>query len=131
VRWLASGAGRAAVRKRMQTSGRFAPEVLGLMEAVFYLVGELLNLYKWAVILSAVFSMLVSFNVLDTRNRIVWSIGDFLYRVTEPALRPIRRILPNFGSIDVSPVILIVVIQALQILLSSLERTLIFNGLFF
>jgi YggT family protein len=101
------------------------------MEAVFYLVGELLNLYKWAVILSAVFSMLVSFNVLDTRNRIVWSIGDFLYRVTEPALRPIRRILPNFGAIDVSPVILIVVIQALQILLNSLERTLIFNGLFF
>jgi YggT family protein len=83
------------------------------------------------VILSAVFSMLVSFNVLDTRNRIVWSIGDFLYRVTEPALRPIRRFLPNLGAIDISPVILIVLVQALQILVERIKFGLLSSGIYF
>ena len=91
------------------------------MNALFWLIDRLLSLYIWAVILSAVFSMLVSFNVLDTRNRLVWTIGDFLYRVTDPALRPIRRILPNFGSIDISPVILIVLLEALKMLLVQVE----------
>jgi YggT family protein len=66
---------------------------------LYQILNEILNLYKWAVILAAVFSMLVSFGVLDTRNRLVWTIGDFLYRVTEPALRPIRNMLPNFGGV--------------------------------
>jgi YggT family protein len=101
------------------------------MDALFYVVEELLNLYKWAVILSAVFSMLVSFNILDTRNRIVWSIGDFLYRVTEPALRPIRRFLPNLGAIDISPVLLIVLIQALQILVERIKFGLLSSGIYF
>ncbi len=101
------------------------------MDALFYIIEELLNLYKWAVILSAVFSMLVSFNILDSRNRVVWSIGDFLYRVTEPALRPIRRFLPNFGAIDISPVILIVLIQALQILTQRIQFGLMSNGVYF
>ena len=57
----------------------------------------------WAVILAAVFSLLTSFGVLDTRNRLVWTIGDFLYRITEPALRPIRNLMPNLGGIDISP----------------------------
>ena len=56
------------------------------MIALFWLVDRLLSLYMWAVILSAVFSILTSFGVLDTRNRVVWTIGDFLYRITEPAL---------------------------------------------
>ena len=59
--------------------------------------------------------MLASFGVLDTRNRIVWTIGDFLYRITEPALRPIRNLLPNFGGIDISPIILILLLQAARI----------------
>ena len=62
-----------------------------MIRTLFWLLDELLSLYIWAVILAAVFSMLASFSVLDTRNRIVWTIGDFLYRVTEPALRPIRN----------------------------------------
>jgi len=65
-----------------------------MITTLFWLAGELLSLYTWVVILAAVFSMLASFGVLDTRNRIVWSIGDFLYRITEPALRPIRNFLP-------------------------------------
>jgi YggT family protein len=82
-----------------------------IINALFSLTFLFLRLYVWAIILSAVFSMLIAFNVLDTRNRLVWSIGDFLYRVTEPALRPIRSILPNFGSIDLSPLVVIAVIE--------------------
>jgi YggT family protein len=81
---------------------------------VFNVLNEVLTLYRWAVILAAVFSMLVSFGVLDTRNRIVWSIGDFLYRITEPALRPIRNRMPSFGNIDISPIILILLIWVAQ-----------------
>ncbi len=91
------------------------------MMALFWLIDRLISLYTWAVILAAVFSMLAAFGVLDTRNRIVWTIGDFLYRITEPALRPIRNVLPNFGNIDISPVILILLLQALRMLLGELE----------
>ena len=91
------------------------------MMALFWLVDELLSLYIWAVILAAVFSILASFGVLDTRNRLVWTIGDFLYRVTEPALRPIRNLLPNFGGIDLSPIILILLLQAARMLLGEVE----------
>ena len=78
-----------------------------MITIVFQVLNGALDLYKWAVILAAVFSMLVAFGVLDTRNRLVWTIGDFLYRITEPALRPIRNMLPNFGGLDISPIILI------------------------
>ncbi|MBS0561163.1 MAG: YggT family protein [Proteobacteria bacterium] len=91
------------------------------MMALFWLIDRLISLYTWAVILAAVFSMLAAFGVLDTRNRVVWSIGDFLYRVTEPALRPIRNILPNLGNIDISPLILILLLQALRMLLGEIE----------
>ena len=84
------------------------------MMALFWLVDRLLSLYIWAVILAAVFSILVSFGILDTRNRLVWTIGDFLYRITEPALRPIRALLPNLGGIDISPVILILILYFLS-----------------
>ena len=75
-----------------------------MISALFELLYYVINLFKWAVILAAVFSMLAAFGVLDTRNRMVWTIGDFLYRVTDPVLRPVRNILPNFGGIDLSPV---------------------------
>jgi YggT family protein len=94
------------------------------MMALFWLIDRLISLYTWAVILAAVFSMLAAFGVLDTRNRVVWTIGDFLYRITEPALRPIRNVLPNFGNIDISPVILILLLQALRMLLGELEISL-------
>ena len=85
-----------------------------MITALFSLIYLLIRLYTWAVILAAVFSMLVAFNVLDTRNRLVWTIGDFLYRVTEPALRPIRNLLPNLGGLDLSPLILIILLQVVQ-----------------
>jgi YggT family protein len=92
-----------------------------MITTLFWLAAVLLSLYTWVVILAAVFSMLASFGVLDTRNRIVWSIGDFLYRITEPALRPIRNFLPSFGSIDISPIILILLLQAAAYLLGRIE----------
>ena len=85
-----------------------------VLTIVFNVVEELLSLYRWAVILAAVFSILVSFGVLDTRNRLVWTVGDFLYRITEPALRPLRRIVPSIGNIDITPIILLVIIWAAQ-----------------
>ena len=78
------------------------------MNPFLWLITTIIDLYIWILIASAVLSWLVVFNVVNTRNPIVHSIGDFLYRVTEPALRPIRNIMPNLGGIDVSPVILII-----------------------
>ncbi len=85
-----------------------------MITAIFQLLNVLLSLYWWAVILAAVVSTLMSFGVLDSRNRIVWTVGDFLYRITEPALRPIRKLLPNFGGIDISPIIVLVLITIVQ-----------------
>jgi YggT family protein len=82
-----------------------------MISALLTLLYYVIDVFKWAVILAAVFSMLAAFGVLDTRNRMVWTIGDFLYRVTEPVLRPVRNILPNFGGIDLSPWVVIVLIQ--------------------
>ncbi len=96
-----------------------------MLTILFEIVEELLSLYRWVVILAAVFSTLVSFGVLDTRNRLVWTIGDFLYRITEPALRPIRNALPSFGGIDISPVILIVILWAAQMLLQRIYIALV------
>jgi YggT family protein len=66
-----------------------------------------IDLYIWVVIAGAILSWLIAFNVVNTQNRFVYSVADMLYRITEPALRPIRSILPNLGGIDISPVILI------------------------
>ena len=82
-----------------------------MIDILFELLYYVVNLYKWAIILAALFSILAAFGVLDTRNRIVWTIGDFLYRVTEPILRPICNLLPSFGGIDISPWVVVVLIQ--------------------
>jgi YggT family protein len=87
------------------------------MYPLFWLLDTALGFYKWVVIAAAVMNLLVNFQVLDTRNRLVWQIGDFLERITEPALRPIRNILPNLGGIDLSPLVLIVLLQFLQLVL--------------
>lgn len=69
-----------------------------------------LDLYWWIIIASAVFSWLYAFNVINPRNQFVGSVGNFLFRITEPALRPIRRVLPNLGGIDISPIVLLLVL---------------------
>ena len=80
--------------------------MLPLIKFVAYVI----DLYIWIVIGSAILSWLVAFNVVNTNNRVVLMIGDSLYRLTEPALRPIRNILPNLGGIDISPVVLILLL---------------------
>jgi YggT family protein len=80
------------------------------MFALFNLLSTLISIYIWMLIASAVMSWLVAFNVLNTQNRVVYLIGDFLYRVTEPALRPIRRFVPLLGGVDISPVVLILLL---------------------
>src|ERR1700744_718954 len=116
--------------KRLRTDSRAASfrcpfgDPVAMM-ALFWLIDRLISLYTWAVILAALFSMLTAFGVLDTRNRVVWTIGDFLFRITEPALRPIRNLLPNFGNIDISPVILILLLQAARMLLAEIRFSVI------
>src|ERR1700733_14655855 len=100
-----------------------------MIGVLFWLLDEVLNLYIWAVILAAVSTILRSFGVLDTRNRIVWTIGDFLFRLTEPALRPIRNFLPSFGNIDLSPLILLLLLQAARMVLSSVYESLVLGTL--
>lgn len=80
------------------------------MTSLIMLIDAVLSIYIWLLIASAILSWLVAFNILNTSNRVVYAIGDFLYRITEPALRPIRRILPNLGGIDISPVVLILLL---------------------
>ena len=80
------------------------------MLALIQTVVLALDLYWWIIIASAVFSWLYAFNVVNPRNQIVSTIGNFLFRITEPALRPIRRFLPDLGGIDISPIILLLVI---------------------
>ena len=100
-----------------------------MIRTLFWLADELLYLYIWAVIIAALFSMLTSFGVLDTRNRIVWQIGDFLYRITEPALRPVRRLMPNLGGIDISPMIVLLLLQAVRMILSAIYESVIYGSL--
>ena len=84
------------------------------MNPFLWLVDTIITLYIWILIASAILSWLIAFSVVNTRNPIVASIGEFLYRVTEPALQPIRSVLPNLGGIDLSPVVLIILLLFLQ-----------------
>jgi YggT family protein len=84
------------------------------MRAILDIVLLVLQIYIWLLIASAVLSWLVAFNVVNTRNPVVSTIGDFLFRITEPVLRPIRNAMPSLGGIDVSPVILILIILLIE-----------------
>lgn len=98
-----------------------------MITVLFELAIQLVGLYKWAVIIAAIMSTLSSFGVLDTRNRVVWTISDFFYRITEPAMRPIRRMLPNFGGIDLSPFVLILILIVVQELLGRMAQAILFG----
>jgi len=84
------------------------------MRALLDVILLALQLYTWLIIAAAILSWLVAFNVVNARNDVVRGVWEFLHRVTEPALRPIRRILPNLGGVDVSPIILLLGIFFLQ-----------------
>jgi YggT family protein len=80
------------------------------MRPVFNLILLVIRIYIWLLIAQAILSWLLAFGVINRYNRGVSVVGDFLYRITEPLLRPIRSILPNFGGIDISPIILILIL---------------------
>ncbi len=101
------------------------------LDVIFYLLGAVLDLAWWAVIIAVVVQLLVQFNVLDTRNRIVWTIADFLYRLTEPMFRRVRRFLPNLGPVDLSPLVVLLLITAAQILLGAIRGSMIRSGIYF
>ena len=84
------------------------------MRALLDVILIALQLYVWLLIAAAVVSWLIAFNVVNTRNQVVAMLADFLYRITEPALRPIRNLMPNLGGIDISPVILILIIYFVE-----------------
>jgi YggT family protein len=96
------------------------------MQSVLDVVDLALNLYTWIVIASAIMSWLVAFNVINASNDVVRMIWDFLYRVTEPALKPIRRVMPNLGGIDLSPIILLLIIFFLQSVIARYLRPIAF-----
>jgi len=101
------------------------------LDVVFFLAGAVLDLVWWAVILAVIVQLLVQFNVLDTRNRFVWMIADFLYRVTEPMFSRVRRFLPSFGAIDLSPLVVLLLITACEILLNAIRNSLLRSGAYF
>jgi YggT family protein len=96
------------------------------MRALIDVVLLALQLYIYLVIAMAVLSWLIAFNVVNTRNQVVAMFGDFLFRITEPALRPIRRMMPNLGGIDISPVILILLIILIENILLYYVRPYVF-----
>lgn len=89
---------------------------------LFNLLSVVITLFIWALIIQAVMSWLVAFSVVNTHNRFVYTVMDVLYRVTEPALRPIRRYLPQAGGIDFSPLVLILLLIFLEDLLRRLVQ---------
>ena len=92
------------------------------MRAIFVVIHEGLELYKWAIILVALMSWLISFNVINIHNNMVRSIWNGLNAITEPALRLIRRFLPNMGGLDLSPIILIFIVWFVQMEMDDLYR---------
>ncbi len=84
------------------------------MKSLFILLDNVITIYLWIIIINAILSWLVAFNVLNTQNRFVFSILDTTYKLTDPVLNRIRRFIPTFGSIDISPVILILLLIFLR-----------------
>ena len=84
------------------------------MKSIFILLDSVITIYLWIIIINAVLSWLVAFKVLNTQNRFVFSVLDVTYKLTDPALNKIRRFIPNFGSIDISPIILILALMFLR-----------------
>jgi len=96
------------------------------MIAIFYLTLQILKIYSYVVIANVIISWLVSFNVLNTQNRFVYSILDFTYRLTEPFLNRIRRFIPNLGAFDISPLILLLLIWFIEMCMKLYIAPLIF-----
>ena len=96
------------------------------MIAIFYLVLQILKLYSYVVIINVVISWLIAFNILNTQNRFIYSILELSYRLTDPILNKIRRFLPNLGSLDISPIILLLLIWFIEMCMKLYIAPIIF-----
>ncbi|MSO54678.1 MAG: YggT family protein [Rhodospirillales bacterium] len=91
-----------------------------ILVPLLHLIIKAIDLYMIVVIAAVIMSWLVSFGMVNTSNRIVYAIGDFIYRITEPAFRQLRNILPNLGGIDIAPIALMLILWAIQEVLARL-----------
>ena len=96
------------------------------MIAIFYLILQILKLYSYVVIANVLLSWLIAFNILNTHNRFVYSILELTYRLTDPFLNRIRRFLPNLGSLDISPIILLLLIWFIEMCMKLYIAPIIF-----
>ena len=96
------------------------------MIAIFYLALQILKLYSYVVIANVIVSWLITFNILNTQNRFVYSILELSYRLTDPILNKIRRFLPNLGSLDISPIILLLLIWFIEMCMKLYIAPIIF-----
>lgn len=97
------------------------------MIAIFYLTLQILKLYSYVVIANVVLSWLVAFNVVNTSNRLVYSLLEFTYKLTDPFLSKIRAFLPNLGAFDISPIILLLLIWFVEMCMKLYVAPIIFN----
>ena len=97
------------------------------MTSIIILISQIIEIFIWLLIAQAILSWLIAFNIVNTSNNLINLIGSFLYKVTEPLLRPIRKVLPDFGGIDVSPVILIILLIFFRNLLFEYSGVLNFS----
>ena len=97
------------------------------MIAIFYLILQILRFYSYIVIANVLISWLIAFNVLNTQNRFVYSILELTYRLTNPILNKIRRFLPNLGTLDISPIILLLLIWFIEMCMKLYVAPIIFN----
>lgn len=94
------------------------------MQSLLILITQVIQIYIWVIIAAAILSWLIAFNVVNVSNRFVYTVVDVLNRLTEPALRPIRRVLPDLGGIDLSPVVLLLLLFFIQNLIWEVYRSL-------
>ena len=98
-----------------------------MIPALIYIVDALASMYFWVVLIMVVMSWLIGFNIINPHNPFVQTVQRFCHAATEPLLRPIRRFMPDLGGLDISPIILLVGIEALRILLVSLLQGRLFS----
>ena len=84
------------------------------MKSIFILLDSVITIYLWIIIINALLSWLVAFNILNTQNRFVFSVLEFSYKLTDPPLNYIRKFIPNLGAVDISPVILILILWLIR-----------------
>lgn len=100
-----------------------------IIQLVFFILNALLDLLWWAIVISAVLSWLFAFEVINRRNQFVYNVATVLDRITDPILRPFRRLIPAIGGVDISPIIVLLLLRGVQLfILPPLQATLI--GLF-